>query len=167
MGRHGAALAAKSFMATDCAAICSRRVRKGVAAGVLATALMSGLLSFDPAFGRAGFPEVGQRALAALRAHPSWALFFLALHFIYGGAAGALFSLLSDKPTAPRGLIFGLLLWGVALVVYAPLLSMGFLGRFVPLLGPFLLPSHLLFGATLGFLLAGPPPRALRAGDVA
>jgi len=128
-----------------------RRLIRGVAAGTIATALMTALLVAAPALS-GHVPEVAARGAAAMRARPLIVLFAFVLHFGYGALAGALFAAATDRVNLASGLFFGLTLWGVAVAVYAPLIGLGFVTSHEPALAALALPAHLLYGATLGAL---------------
>ena len=130
-----------------------RKLVRGVAAGTIATALMTALLVSAPAFAGAHVPEIATRAATALRARPLLVLIAFALHFGYGALAGALYSAGSDRVNVASGLFFGLALWGVAVAIYAPLIGLGFVTSHEPALAALALPAHLLYGATLGALV--------------
>jgi hypothetical protein len=129
-----------------------RKLVQGVAAGTIATILMTALLIAAPAFAGARVPEIAARAVAALRARPLLVLVAFVLHFGYGALAGALFAAAAERVSVTSGLFFGLLLWGVAVAVYAPLIGLGFVTSREPALAVLALPAHLLYGATLGAL---------------
>lgn len=129
-----------------------RRLWRGVAAGTIATFLMTALIAAAPAFSGARLPEVAARAAAVLRARPLLVLLALAAHFTYGALAGALFAVAARRVTLASGLFFGLVLWGVAVAVYAPLIGLGFVTSHEPALAALALPAHLLYGGTLGAL---------------
>lgn len=129
-----------------------RKLMRGVAAGTIATALMTALLVSAPAFTGAHVPEIATRAATALRARPLLVLIAFALHFGYGALAGALYAAGSERVNVASGLFFGLALWGVAVAVYAPLIGLGFVTSHEPALAALALPAHLLYGATLGAL---------------
>jgi len=125
---------------------------RGVAAGTIATVLMTALLVAAPAFAGARVPEIAARAATALRARPLLVLVAFVLHFGYGALAGALFAAGAERVNVASGLFFGLALWGVAVAVYAPLIGLGFVTSHEPALAVLALPAHLLYGATLGAL---------------
>jgi hypothetical protein len=129
-----------------------RKLLEGVAAGTIATILMTAMLVAAPAFAGAHLPEIAARAVAALKARPGLVLIALLLHFGYGALAGALFAAAAERVNLASGLFFGLLLWGVAVAVYAPLIGLGFVTSHEPALAVLALPAHLLYGATLGAL---------------
>lgn len=128
-----------------------QRLMRGVAAGTIATALMTALLVAAPALS-GHVPEIAARAAAALKARPLLVLVAFMLHFSYGALAGALFAAATDRVNVASGLFFGLTLWGVAVAVYAPLIGLGFITSHEPALAALALPAHLLYGATLGAL---------------
>jgi hypothetical protein len=124
----------------------------GVAAGTIATILMTALLVAAPALASVRVPEIAARAVAAWKARPLLVLVGLLLHFGYGALAGALFAAGARRINVTSGLFFGLALWGVAVGVYAPLIGLGFVTSHEPALAALVLPAHLLYGATLGAL---------------
>jgi hypothetical protein len=128
-----------------------KKLIRGVAAGTIATALMTGLLVAAPAFS-GHVPEVAARASSAMRARPLLVFVAFVLHFGYGALAGALFAAATVRVNVASGLFFGLALWGVAVAVYAPLIGLGFVTSHEPALAALALPAHLLYGATLGAL---------------
>jgi hypothetical protein len=129
-----------------------QRLMRGVAAGTIATVLMTALLVAAPAFTGARVPEIAARAALALKARPLLVLIAFAVHFAYGALAGALFAAGAERVNVASGLFFGLALWGVAVAVYAPLIGLGFVVSHEPALAALALPAHLLYGATLGAL---------------
>lgn len=129
-----------------------RRLLQGVAAGTVATILMTALLLAAPAFVGVRVPEVAARGLDAVKARPLWVLVALGLHFGYGGLAGALYAAGARRVTIASGLFYGLGLWGVAVAIYAPLVGLGFVASHQPALAALVLPAHLLYGGALGAL---------------
>lgn len=125
---------------------------RGVAAGTIATILMTALLVAAPAFTGVRMPEIAARTGEALKARPLLVLMAFVLHFGYGALAGALFAAATERVTVGAGLFFGLALWGVAVAVYAPLIGLGFVSKHEPALAVLVLPAHLLYGATIGAL---------------
>jgi hypothetical protein len=124
----------------------------GVAAGTIATVLMTALMFAAPAFAAGKLPDVAARVLAALGARPMLVAAAFVVHFGYGALAGALYAAGARRVTIASGLFFGLGLWGVAVAVYAPLIGLGFVAAHQPALAALLLPAHLLYGGTLGAL---------------
>jgi hypothetical protein len=124
----------------------------GVAAGAIATVLMTALLFVAPVFTGAKLAEVAARGWAMVAAHPLWVLLAFALHLGYGALAGALYTAATRRVSVGSGLFFGFALWGLAVAVYAPVLGLGFLASREPALTVLILPAHLLYGATLGAL---------------
>jgi uncharacterized membrane protein YagU involved in acid resistance len=123
---------------------------RGLGAGAIATLLMTGLLFAAPALG--GTPDTAVRALVALRARPLLVLVALVVHFSYGGVAGAMYTVGARRVSLGSGLCFGAALWAVAVLVYAPLIGLGFAASHEPALAALALPAHLLYGMTLGAL---------------
>jgi hypothetical protein len=129
-----------------------QKLLSGVAAGTIATILMTALLFAAPAFAGVRLPEIAARSLAVLRARPGLVALALALHLGYGALAGALFAAGARRITVAAGLFFGFGLWGVAVAVYAPLIGLGFVASHEPALAALVLPAHLLYGGALGAL---------------
>jgi hypothetical protein len=126
------------------------KLLRGLAAGGVATAVMSGLMLLAPHL--AGVPDVAAHEWASLTARPLVAVVALLLHFGYGGLAGALYAAGAERPSIASGLFFGLALWGIAVAVYAPLFGLGFIASHQPALAAIILPLHLVYGMTLGAL---------------
>src|SRR5690348_549900 len=93
---------------------------RGMAAGAIATLLMTGLLFVAPVLG--GVPDAAARAMAELRSSPLLVLIAIVVHFGYGSLAGAIYAAGASRVTLGSGVLFGAALWGVAVAVYAPLL---------------------------------------------
>ena len=129
-----------------------QRLVHGLAAGTIATIIMTALLVAAPALAGAHAPTIAARAVTALEARPLLLLVALLLHLGYGALAGALFAAGIDRVNVAAGLFFGLGLWGVAVAVYAPLVGLGFATSHQPALAVLALPAHLLYGVTLGAL---------------
>ena len=139
------------------AAVRSRQqcLRAGFAAGLLAAGAMLSLAAIG----------VGSRLPSALSLlgrvegpmPPAW--FLIAIHFAYGAFAGALFAAQALRPGSVRGAVFGVALWLVALLVYAPMLGLGACAIRVPLLALAALPPHLVYGLLVGYLIAAPDPQ--------
>lgn len=129
-----------------------RKLVAGVAAGAVATVLMTALLLAAPSLAGARLPELAERARTALQARPTWLAVALVFHLGYGALAGALYAAGARRICVVSGLFFGLGLWGVAVAIYAPLVGLGFLASHHPALAALVLPAHLLYGCTLGAL---------------
>jgi hypothetical protein len=131
-----------------------RRLREGLAAGFVATLVMTALMVAAPAMGGPAMPLAAARAALSVRTHaPAPALLLLVgLHFAYGSLAGALFTAGARAITVGRGLAFGFGLWALAGLVYAPLVGLGPFAAHQPGLAAVLLPGHLLYGVALGAL---------------
>lgn len=130
-----------------------RRLLDGMAAGTIATLIMTGLTLAAPALGGPHLPEVAARALLSLKSNPMLLLLALVTHLAYGSLAGALFAVATEEVTLGRGLLYGLSLWGVAVAIYSPLVGLGFVASHQPGLAALTLPLHLLYGVVLGALV--------------
>jgi uncharacterized membrane protein YagU involved in acid resistance len=136
----------------------------GFLAGLISTEVMS--LTEYPIWrkwGMAGVSEwhLNQVIMSRFLHRPAEALITpgLALHFLHGGLAGIVFAvilpILHVHNTVAAGVIFGVVLWIIALLIMKPVTGTGFRGYelgwlalVVSLLG------HLIYGILLG-LLAG------------
>jgi len=118
-----------------------RRLIDGTVAGLVATLLMTGPVLF-----------VGP--LSPL---------MLAAHVAYGAFAGGLYGITVEKSSLARAVAFGFALWGVALLVYAPLCGFGLFAARAPRLAAAALPLHLFWGLLVGaFQPRAPQPSGPR-----
>ena len=127
-----------------------RKIGSGVAAGAIATAVMTTLMAAAPLLAGAHAQEVSARSTAWLRERPLWLALALVVHFGYGALAGAIYATAVARVSVVSGIFFGLALWGVAVAVYAPALGLGFVAGHEPGLAALALPVHLVYGITLG-----------------
>ena len=136
-------------------------------AGTLATGAMSALMMGARRSGLMGQmpPEkITSRALDAAgfwRRHPQVQdLLATALHFAFGGGAGAMFAVGSRQvnpplPPAIQGMLWGTAVWGVSYLGWVPALGiMPPATRDRPGRAMTMLSAHWLYGAVLGQLLA-------------
>jgi hypothetical protein len=118
-----------------------RRLIDGTVAGLVATLLMTGPVLF-----------VGPLSPLALAAH-----------IAYGAFAGGVYGIAIEKSSLLRAVVFGFALWGVALVVYAPLCGFGPFAARAPRVAAAALPLHLLWGLLVGaFQPRAPQPSGSR-----
>lgn len=83
----------------------------------------------------------------------------LILHFVHGGLAGIIFALIlpifsQGIPVVEVGIVFGLLLWVIAMLIVKPVTGVGFRNhpiRLLPLVVS--LGGHLLYGILLGLVV--------------
>lgn len=127
-----------------------RKIGSGVAAGAIATAVMTTLMAAAPLLAGAHAQEVSARSTAWLRERPLCLALALVVHFGYGALAGAIYATAVARISVVSGIFFGLALWGVAVAVYAPALGLGFVAGHEPGLAALALPVHLVYGITLG-----------------
>jgi hypothetical protein len=143
-----------------------RYIYKGMAAGLLASAVLSVLLLINT---ESGFlPELDFISLIGALTGTGYAGAWV-IHFLFGTAIGGLFAWLDpDLPgdsLRQRGMILTAALWFVMMALLMPLGGMGFLGLDYGLMLPLAaLALHLIFGAVLGgtygwLLLQGMPLR--------
>jgi hypothetical protein len=129
-----------------------QRLIDGMAAGLAATLVMTCAAFVAPRLGGARVTAAAGEVLASAAGHPAYAGLLFVAHLAYGCLAGGLFAVGARRPTLGRGALYGLGLWGVAMVVYAPLVGLGLLASDVPGLGAVLAPLHLLYGLCLAAL---------------
>jgi len=151
----------------------------GTAAGAVATVPMSltmeGLHRILPGEHRGALPprEVteglyGQLPVEARPAsEDSLQQATLVLHYAYGGAAGALFTLMAP-PRLPAaigaGILFGLTVWGGSYLGLLPALGVRHHARHDSAArSAMMIAAHVVWGATLGLILRGRP--GLRAAS--
>ena len=127
-----------------------RKIVSGVAAGAIATAVMTTLMAAAPLLAGAHAQEVSARSTAWLRERPLWLVLALVVHFGYGALAGAIYATAVSRVSVVTGIFFGLALWGIAVALYAPALGLGFVAGHEPGLAALALPVHLVYGITLG-----------------
>jgi putative membrane protein len=91
----------------------------------------------------------------------------LLLHYAYGGAAGALFTLMAPSrlPAAVgAGILFGLTVWSGSYLGLLPALGVRHHARHDPAgRSAMMIAAHIVWGATLGLVLRGRP--GLRAAS--
>jgi len=146
-GTHFAAL---TRMPPDDRETMRRKLREGMAAGFIATLVMSVLLFAAPLLGGWRSSQASAQLLSLARAHPILFAAELAAHLAYGSAAGGLFAASARSVDVTRGVLFSLALWAIAVAVYAPLLGLGFVASHEPALAALALPLHAAYGVTLG-----------------
>jgi hypothetical protein len=129
-----------------------QRLIDGMAAGLAATLVMTCAAFLAPRLGGARVTAAASDVLTSAAGHPAWAGLLFVAHLTYGALAGGLFAVGARRPSLGRGAMYGLGLWGVAMVVYAPLVGLGLLASEVPGLGAVLVPLHLLYGLCLAAL---------------
>jgi len=126
------------------------KLREGVAAGFVATLIMTVLLFAAPLLAGWRSSQAAAELVAIARAHPILCAAALAAHLAYGSSAGGLFAAGTRAVDVTRGALFGLGLWAVAVAVYAPLVGLGFVGSREPALAAIALPLHVAYGVALG-----------------
>ncbi len=131
--------------------------KRGIGYGLLATLLMTVLMLIGTATGVSPMPAPIPIALArwALGDIPQPALLGsgLVAHFLYGGAAGAVFALvLKNRAGLWFGVGFGVGLWLIMQIVFLPLLGWGIFGAAItPRIAVATLVLHLIYGGILGW----------------
>ncbi len=140
-----------------------RRVATGFGWGVVATLAMSVLMILGVFTGIAPMPRpipeaivggVVSNVLGGGVPKPLIMILAVASHFGYGGFWGAVLAILTRPVTIWKGIGLGIFLWFIMQIVVLPLLGWGFFGvAITPLIAVATLILHLIYGATLGWLL--------------
>lgn len=148
------------------------RVLKGTLAGVAATAAMSLVMLGAQRLGLLGEPpprRLTRRLLSPLGlVRPTGRSLDAAAvlaHFAYGGALGGVFGLLPGRASQPRGLLFGLAVWGANYAAALPALGLMPPARKDRFGRPSsMIAAHLVYGAALaaGYRQLAQRPVSLR-----
>ena len=137
----------------------SKRLITGFGWGVVATIAMSLLMIVGLATGMSPMPKPIPAAIVAQvlgEDTPQALIMILAAvaHLGYGGFWGAVLAATSRPVTVWKGIGMGLFLWLIMQVVVLPFLGWGLFGAAVtPKIAVATLILHLVYGATLGWLL--------------
>jgi len=140
-----------------------QRLLDGTVAGAVATLLMTFALLALATVAR--LPLRVALAVGVLRAHPLGALSALALHLAYGSLAGGLFAVGARRIGVGSGVTFALGMFGVAALVYAPVVGLGPVAARAPGVAAWALPAHLVYGVALGVLVPRPRPLGMPAAS--
>lgn len=139
-------------------------VVRAAVAGLLATAAMTALLLVEPSIGlpKIAMGQVLSSSLGLTTAHLAigpalgWVV-----HFVIGMALGLVYAGVFDPrlpgPPVIRGILYGVLVFLVAQVVFMPLVGGGLFSRGDLQLITGSLLGHLLYGAVVGWGYHGPP----------
>lgn len=149
----------------------TRRLLAGAGWGVLATVVMGAVMLAGVATGVSPMPKPVPAALVAhtLGISPGPALVVLATaaHLAYGAAAGAALAGVVRRVTVWHGLGFAVALWAVMGLVWLPYLGWGPFGTAqTPKIAVATLVLHLVYGLTLGWLLARHTRRSVARPDM-
>ena len=139
------------------------QISTGLVAGLVSTGVMS-LVEY-PIWRKWGVEGVSEWHLNQVmigrimhRSPQTVVLQGIILHFLHGGLAGIVFALLLSEvpniPTFEAGIMFGLLLWIIALIIMRPVTGVEFWHH--PLGLPAILVSlfgHILYGMFLGLVM--------------
>ena len=86
---------------------------------------------------------------------PALMLIGMIAHFLYGGIAGLVFSLIFRKANLWKGFVWGILLWLGMQLIFLPLLGWGAFGSAItPKIAVATLVLHLIYGGTIGWGLS-------------
>ena len=141
---------------------------RAAVAGLVATAGMTALLLVEPSVGlpKIAMGQVLASSLGFTTAHlDAGPALGWVLHFAIGGALALIYAVAFERrlpgPGVMRGMLYGLLVFLVAQVVFMPLIGGGLFSRGDPELITGSLLGHLLYGAILGWGYHG-----LRSGEL-
>lgn len=135
------------------------RFRKGFVYGVLATVVMSIPMVLGMLTGMAPMPRpipiaVVGTALGGGLPQPAMMALGAISHLAYGGFWGAVLAQTVEPVTVGKGVLLGVGLWLLMQVVFLPYIGWGLFGRVItPMIAVVTLALHLVYGATLGWLL--------------
>jgi hypothetical protein len=139
---------------------------RGFGLGLLATLAMTTVMALGMLSGRAPMPEPIPFAVVSslfcrfpaparmCLTGPAVRILGMGAHFLYGGAAGAVFMALFRRRSLLTGLSWGLALWLIMQTVFLPLVGWGFFGLAAaggtPKIALATLALHLVYGGILG-----------------
>ena len=132
----------------------------GLWAGIAATAAMTVLMLIAKVAGISPMPKpipiaIAARLLGTATAPPVLMIVGAVSHFAYGAIFGVALAAYGRPVTVARGLLLGSLLWLVMQVAWLPFLGWGIFGHVItPRIAGATLVLHLVYGGTLGWLLA-------------
>lgn len=134
---------------------------KTIAAGIVATFVMTGLMFMAPMMGLPPM-DMGQMLGSVMGGNTAvgWAAHFMIGIAIAAGYA-AVFASRIPGPPALKGALYSLLPWLMAQLVVMPMMGMGLFSGSTAAAGGSLL-GHLVYGAVLGAVIGEPHARGLR-----
>ena len=135
---------------------------RAAVAGLIATAVMTALLLVEPSVGlpKIAIGQILSTSLGLASAHlPSGPVVGWIIHFIIGAVLALLYAAVFE-PRLPggalaRGLIYGVLVFVAAQVVFMPLVGGGFFSRGDGQLLTGSLLGHLVYGGLIGWIYGG------------
>lgn len=140
---------------------------RAATAGLIATAVMTALLLIEPSVGlpRIAIGQVLSTSLGLASAHlPIGPAIGWVIHFVIGMLLALIYAAVFARrlPGTPlgRGMLYGVLVFVVAQLVFMPLAGGGIFSRgAVPLLAGSLI-GHLVYGGLTGWIYGEPPVAA-------
>jgi hypothetical protein len=127
---------------------------KGLFAGFVATAVLSGLMVMKTMMGLMPALDVVAMLTHMMGASSSllgWAAHFMIGTVLWGGAFALLNSRIPGASQLAKGVVFGLGAWVLMMVMVMPMAGAGFFGMNLGMMAPVMtLMLHLIFGAVLG-----------------
>lgn len=134
------------------------RLAAGFGWGIAATLAMSVLMVIGVTTGISPMPNPIPEAISSkvLGGAPQPLILLLAVisHLAYGGIWGAVLAALTRPVTVWKGIALGVFLWLVMQIAVLPFLGWGLFGvAITPKIAGATLVLHLVYGATLGWLL--------------
>lgn len=130
---------------------------RGLIAGLVATAVLSGLMMVKGMMGV--MPELDIIAMLSMKMGGAVAMGWMG-HFIIGGVGyGIGFALLRGVlpggSLVAKGIVLGVLGWLVMMVLMMPMMGSGLFAMSMGMMAPVMtLVLHIIFGAVLGFVFA-------------
>jgi uncharacterized membrane protein YagU involved in acid resistance len=138
---------------------------RAAAAGLVGTAVMTALLLVEPSVGlpKIAIGQILSTSLGLASAHlASGPVLGWVIHFVIGMLLALLYAAVFDRrlpgPALGRGLLYGVLVFVAAQLVFMPLVGGGVFSRGdTELLAGSLL-GHLVYGGLTGWIYGGSPP---------
>lgn len=138
---------------------------RAAVAGLIATGVMTALLLVEPSVGlpKIAIGQILSTSLGLASAHlASGPVLGWIIHFVIGMSLALLYAAAFDRrlpgPPLARGLLYGVLVFVAAQLVFMPLVGGGVFSRGdVELLAGSLL-GHLVYGGLTGWIYGSPPP---------
>lgn len=129
-------------------------IGRGIFGGIVATAVMSGLMLMKSAMGL--MPQLDVIQMLSMMLGVSLAVAW-AMHFGIGAMWGALFALgyrvIPGSNALTKGLVLGVVAWLMMMIAVMPMAGAGLFGMKMGLMAPMMtLALHLIFGAVLGLV---------------
>jgi hypothetical protein len=148
------------------------RFRKGFGWGVVATIAMSVVMIAGVLTGLSPMPKpipvaIVGKILGGGLPQPALMALGAAAHLLYGGTFGGVLAIVTYPTTVGKGLLLGVILWLLMQVFWLPFLGWGMFGvAMTPMIAGATLVLHVIYGATMGWLIDRRAYRASHAVHV-